>query len=374
MGPDMTRTAVARALGLEDEGDLRLIHSLATHVRSEVVVMSSLAGARVVAKQFRDGDAELRFEAEISALRALKPTAAPIPHLLGEDRDDLLIVMDFVDGPSVEDMIRGSDRDLALRHLVSYARAIRTLHRIGRSVVSNVAQAREGRGHPAMEFWPPFARDARAAVARLTASTDAPSDRLTEEVGEVVERAFQNVGNAATLIQWDNWPGNSVAASDKVILVDLENAMRGDGLLDVSSWHLAFPPAPLRLPLADALPDAVVAAMDQEYQDASGLTVEEQSLAFAMAARMLYELTTPSAPKLVAGTLDPRIQVLYAYRLRRAAATLERAAVLPALGTLMSEVAARVTSGEARVGVYPAFSASSALSDRDSGLAGETAT
>jgi hypothetical protein len=194
----------------------------------------------------------------------------------------------------------------------------------------------------------------------LTAFTGAPSERLTEEVSEVVDCTFANPGEAAALIQWDNWPGNAIAG-DEVTLIDLENAMTGNGLLDASSWHLAFPPAPLRLPLAGAIPDGVIAAMDQEYQKASGLPNDARALAFAIAGRMLFELTAPSAPKLVAGTLDPRIQMLYAYRLSRAADAFERGAVLPALGALMAEVSRRVIPGEPDVPVYPVFSPSARL-------------
>jgi hypothetical protein len=190
--------------------------------------------------------------------------------------------------------------------------------------------------------------------------TGAPSGRLTEEISEVVDRTFANPGEAATLIQWDNWPGNAIAG-DEVTLIDLENAMTGNGLLDASSWHLAFPPAPLRLPLAGAIPDGVIAAMDQEYQKASGLPNDARALAFAIAGRMLFELTAPSAPKLVAGTLDPRIQMLYAYRLSRAADAFERGAVLPALGALMAEVSRRVIPGEPDVPVYPVLSPSARL-------------
>jgi hypothetical protein len=70
-----------------------------------------------------------------------------VPRLLGADRESLVVVMEWLAGPTVEEVIRGTDRHDAERRLVAYARAIglstrkagtlsRKLPRLGRSVAS----------------------------------------------------------------------------------------------------------------------------------------------------------------------------------------------------------------------------------------------
>ena len=59
-------------------------------------------------------------------------------------------------------------------------------------------------------------------------------------------------------------------------------------------------------------------------------------LAFAVADRMPFELTAPSASRLVNGSLDARIRTLCAFRLSRAADLLREAEVLLILATGMA--------------------------------------
>jgi len=333
--------AVGRALQLDAERDLNIERVLATHIRSEVVVIRTRLGERVIAKRFLESDADLRFEAESTALRGLADTAAPVPHFRGEDRKSLVLVMEALDGSTVEDVIRGNDREEAARGLVAYANAIGLLHLVGRDAALAIGRAREERGYDQSRFWPPFARDPRGAAARLAAFTDAPRDPLADEIAYVVARTFEAPGADATLIQWDCWPGNAIGPQDRVVLVDLENSMFGAALVDVSSWHLAFPPAPLVLPLAGLIPDELIRRMDRAYVEASGREITTQDLAPAVASRMLFELTAPSAPKLMSGSLDAGIRALYAFRLMRASELVRQASVLPVLASTMVNIAAK---------------------------------
>ena len=129
-------------------------------------------------------------------------------------------------------------------------------------------------------------------------------------------------------------------------------------LVDVSSWHLSFPAAPLRSPMPAAIPDAIVALMDRAYAQASGREVDSRDLAFGVASRMLFELTASGAQKLMNGTLDDRIRLLYSIRLDKAAELLQRASVLPTLAAAMTTISKKARGGANELPVlapYPAF-------------------
>ena len=333
--------AVARALDLSAEQDLRVERTLPTHVRSEVVAIATPGGRHLIAKQFLDGEAQLRFEAEHTTLSTLAGSLAPIPALRGADSERLVLIVDAIDGPTVEEVLRGGAPGGADRWLVAYARAMGILHSAAAGAVAAIRRVREERGHTESSFWPPFARDVRASAEKLAAFSETPADELAREMAEIVQRTYEAPGADGTLIQWDSWPGNAIAGRDKVVIVDLENSMNGSGLIDVSSWHLAFPAAPLRAPFAGPIPDRLIKQMDGAYEQARGRRTNAANLAFAVACRMLFELTAPSVRRLASGTLDDRIRALYAFRLERAASVLRRAGVLPVLTDAMQSVAAK---------------------------------
>ena len=314
---------------------------------------------RLIAKRFRAGDAELRFEAELTALETLGAgMPAPVARLLGSDRASLLLVMEYVGDRSVEDALQGETREDAERSLVAYASAIGRLHRAGGEAVGTLSQLREVRGYSDSSFWPPFARDAQASG--LAAYASASPELVTSEISEVVAETFADPRGRRTLIQWDSWPGNSIARGEQTFLVDLENSMTGDPFVDVASWHLLFPAAPHRLPLPGVIPLELVQRMDRAYTEASGQKILPRPLAFGIASRMLFEVTAAGAQKLAAGTLDHRIRLLYACRLEKAADVLDRATVLPALMDAMSTMAAKargVDLAGTELAPYPAFRA-----------------
>src|SRR2546428_1866376 len=252
--------AVSRALsrsGSSTSG-LRVAQMLSTHDRSDVAVMTTASQGRLIAKRFRLEDADLRFEGEITAREALEARPlAPVAHLLGSDREALLLVMEYVGDTSVEDLLQGRHREDAERALVGYASAIGRLHRAGSEALGAVRQLREGRGYPDNRFWPPFARDPQASG--LATYTSASAELVTAEINAVVAETFAESHERRTLIQWDNWPGNSIARGEQTFLIDLENTMSGDPFIDVASWHLFFTAAPHRLPLPGGIPAPLVA-------------------------------------------------------------------------------------------------------------------
>jgi len=332
----------SRALGRSgaSASGLRSARTLTTHTRSEVSVLIAASHERLIAKRFREEDAELRFEAEMTALEALDARPlSPLPHLLGSDRESLILVMEYVGDTSVEDLIQGGQARKAESALLGYASAIGRLHRAGSEALGALRLRREASGYLDSRFWPPFARDRRAPA--LATYTSASAELVTSEITAVVAETFADEREGRTLIQWDSWPGNAIARGEQTFLVDLENSMSGDPFIDVASWHLLFPAAPHRLPLPGGIPAQLVTRMDAAYANASGQEIDPRALAFGVASRMLFEVTASGAQKLAVGTLDRRIRLLYACRLETAAELLGRAAVLPALRDAMSAMAAR---------------------------------
>ncbi len=349
------RDIAARAMGV-GESEVQIRRSVPTHVNSEVVLLATSDGD-VIAKQFLGAHADQRFEAELTALEVLGPITPTVARLRGVDRENLVLVTQALDGLAVEEVIRGTDRGLAVQQLVAYARAVGVFQDASRGCSAAIGAVREARGFAPSAFWPPFVRELEAASERLAALSDTPFDLLRREIAEVIERTFEPVEDGP-LIHWDTWPGNAIALRDRVVLVDLENTMRGAGLVDLCSWHLAFPAAPLRLPFAAPLPEQVIAAMDRAYAHATGRPMTVDDLAYASASRMLFELTAPSAWKLTSGTLDDRVRALYMFRLMRAADYLQRAEVLATLAAAMLSVASktrRATHTVEPLQMYPAL-------------------
>ena len=350
--------AVSRALSRSSStSGLSLARTLSTHDRSDVAVLTTASHERFIAKRFRLEDAELRFEAEMTALEALEARPlSPVAHLLGTDRQALVLVMEYVGDTSVEDLLHGGHREEAEQALVGYASAIGRLHRAGSEAIGALRQRREAHGYPDNRFWPAFARDPQASG--LATYTNASPELVTSEIKSVVAKTFADPHERRTLVQWDSWPGNSIVRAEQTVLVDLENSMSGDPFIDVASWHLLFPAAPHRLPLPGGIPAQLVTQMDAAYADASGQEIDLRALAFGVASRMLFEVTASGAQKLAAGTLDPRIRLLYARRLETAAEALRRAAVLPTLTDAMLAMAARargVDLANAELSTYPAL-------------------
>jgi hypothetical protein len=336
---------------------LRIVRMLSTHSRSEVAVLITASNERLIAKRFREEDAELRFDAEMTALEALDARPlSPLAHLLASDRESLILVMEYVGDTSIEDLIQSEQARDAEPALVGYASAIGRLHRAGSEVLGALRLRREAGGYPDNRFWPPFARDRQASG--LSAYASATPEVVTSEVNAVVAETFADAHKGRTLIQWDSWPGNSIARGAQTFLVDLENSMSGDPFIDIASWHLLFPAAPHRLPLPGRIPAQRVTRMDAAYANASGQEIDSRALAFGVASRMLFEVTASGAQKLAAGTLDRSIRLLYACRLEAAVELLGRAAVLPALRDAMSVMAARargVDLAHAEILAYPAL-------------------
>jgi len=343
-------------LRLRPSEDVRVVLTVATGPRSEVKIIRTAAGERFVAKHYVGDDARRRFVAETSVLRMLSEhSRAPVPRLEAVSPDELVIVMREAEGISVENAIRTQERDAGRLVMARYASAIGRLHSLTRGVVNGIASERQQDGFAEKVFLPPFARDPDDAAHRVAQLVGQSSDALVVELRDVIAESFWSA-SANTLIQWDTWPGNAIAASDATTLIDFEDAVRGNALLDVSSWHLAFPAAPLRIPFAAQLPADVMNEMDAAYESAVGRTIDAERLAVAIAGRMLFEVTAPSAPRLFNDLAGTPIAALYLLRVRHAASVLRTADLLPELATVMEQLASLLSRPNgAELEPYDAF-------------------
>ena len=343
-------------LRLRPHEDVRVVLTFATGPRSEVQIIRTAAGKGFVAKQYVGEDARRRFVAEASALRTLSERSdAPVPRLEAISADDLVIVMREAKGVSIENVIRTQERGAGRSAMARYASAIGLLHSVSRGLVDRITNERQQDGFAEEDFLPPFARDPGDAARRVAKLVGRASDALVVELRDVIGESFRSA-SADTLIQWDTWPGNAIATSDAVTIVDFEHGLRGNALLDVSSWHLAFPAAPLRTPFAAQLPADVIDEMDAAYESAVGREINAERLAVVTAGRMLFEVTAPSAPRLLNDLVGTTIVALYLLRARQAASMLRAAELLPELASVMEQLASLLSRQDAeKLGPYYAF-------------------
>jgi hypothetical protein len=321
-----------------------------------VQIIRTADGERFVAKQYVGEDARRRFVAETSVLRTLSDSGTVlVPRLEAMSADDLVIVMREAEGVSVESVIRTQERDAGRLAMTRYAGAIGLLHAVTRGAVDRITSERRQEGFVEEDFLPPFARDPDEAAGRVAKLVGRPSDALVVELRDVIAESFESA-SADTLVQWDTWPGNAIAASDATTLIDFEQGLRGNALLDVSSWHLAFPAAPLRLPFAAQLPADVIDEMDTAYESAVCREIDGDRLAVAIAGRILFEVTAPSAPRLLNDLVGTPIVALYLLRARQAASMLRTADLLPELASVMEQLASLLSRPEAeKLEPYYAF-------------------
>jgi hypothetical protein len=265
--------------------------------------------------------------------------------------------MTYLGDRTVEDCLWVGDRQTAEELLQAYSRTVGLFHRLGREALPAIDAARRSRGYTPDQFWPPFAREDEALKTGYVEHGDAPIESLGPELRRVVAETFWDEATA-TLIQWDCWPGNAMQMRGHTPLIDLENSMQADPLLDVASWHLCFPAAPLRSPWAAALPAHVVTEMDRTYEAATGESIDTRRLALACASRMQFELTASGGRKLISGQLPQRVRLLYAVRLEATAELCRNASVLPTLAASMAAIAAKARGTDlvdAHLNTYPAL-------------------
>ncbi len=202
----------------------------------------------VVLKRRREenfGDWAQGFDAELAALEFLNTMEAPVaPRLLGADPSaGILIMEDLGPGSSLADSLLARDRERAQADLVSYARAVGTMHAwsVSRSREYAAIRARHDRSDESS-----MDPDWIAAIARgkepflaVSAQLGLPTADVDDEIDslEALMGSYGNVG----LVHSDLCPDNTHIARGNCRLIDFEFSGWGPLALDVAYLLAPFP-------------------------------------------------------------------------------------------------------------------------------------
>jgi len=227
---------------------------------SRSVVRRVRAGGRtVIVKEFiAPGDGWVRESAALSVL----PPGAPAPRLIAAgDSPPTVVIEDAGGGASVADALLGTDPEAATRAVLSWARALGTLHRA--TTGSREAFRRALAGRASESTVADDLGDAAAAIA-------AHGPRLGVEVtGEALAelRGLADRAGPAALTPGDACPDNNVVTGDGLVLIDFEAAQ----------WrHLAWDAAYLAVPwpscwCAWRIPSEVAAQAIEAYREVTSV-------------------------------------------------------------------------------------------------------
>ncbi|HEU4325994.1 MAG TPA: hypothetical protein VFS21_22840 [Roseiflexaceae bacterium] len=266
-----TRLIVAEAAALLRQarpGDWRLADPLLLSDRGRNWVLRCRVEpacdghSTVIVKQRRpDADARLlQTEWACLALLADLPGAGGLaPGLLaGDPQRGLLVLADLGDGGTLDDVLRGRDRDLLDRSLATLARSTARLHTLthdretafdalcrrvpGLDTLARLAEA---------ERW-------RAALPRALAWLDAlglaaPPD-LTATI-DYLANLYVNPADMLALSHGDPAPSNNRLIGNGVALLDFEYGAFRHALYDITAWHILCP-----------LPSPCVDLVSREFQ------------------------------------------------------------------------------------------------------------
>jgi hypothetical protein len=190
------------------------------------------------------GDRARGFDAELAALEFLNTMETAIaPRLFGADASaGILIMEDLGPGSSLADSLLARDRDRARADLVSYARAVGSMHAwsAGRSREYAEIRARHGQsGSPMDPDW-------IAAIARGTAPFLAVSSQLglpTTGVTDEIDSLGPLMGSSGHvgLVHSDLCPDNTHIIDGNCRLIDFETSGWGPAAMDVAYLLAPFP-------------------------------------------------------------------------------------------------------------------------------------
>ncbi len=265
-----TRSLVVRA---------RVVAGLTTDRLDTTRAAAHAPGSTVVVKRFLDGPGAhgLPFEHEVAGLLTLDRT----PVLLAVDEAHRLLVMsDVGDGPTLADLLLGTDRDAAWQGALSWATALGELAGASGQHVERFSSELAARG--VVRGWDLDA-DARAGVHRLVGALPTPTDLARDPLDATLAFLHDDLealaslrapGSAVVVSPGDTCPDNAVLTPAGWVFLDLEDTTAHPPALDAAytlmpfstCWCVFDPPPGLTDELLAAfttglgrhLPDAVV--------------------------------------------------------------------------------------------------------------------
>jgi aminoglycoside/choline kinase family phosphotransferase len=193
------------------------------------------------------GDRARGFDAELSALELLNAMETAIaPRLYGADASaGILIMEDLGPGSSLADSLLGSDRDRdrAAADLVSYARAMATMHAWSVSRSREYAEIRI-RHAPSAEArmdpdWIAFLAKGKAPFLAVSAQLGLPTAGVEDEIDSL--GALMAGSGYVGLVHSDLCPDNTHIVNGNCRLIDFETSGWGPMALDVAYLLAPFP-------------------------------------------------------------------------------------------------------------------------------------
>jgi hypothetical protein len=182
------------------------------------------------------------------------------------------VTEDLGTGPSLDDLLAGSDRTAATAGLVAWARALGELHAATAGLAGEYARLRDGLGSPmpAEHRISLVERPVDAAWTTVAANAGVP---VTAAVRADVERlllSLREPGSLLALSNGDTCPYNSRLLPDGVRFFDFELAGFRHCLLDAAYLRVPFPSC-YRW---GRLPEPVLAEAESAYRSAMALDDE----------------------------------------------------------------------------------------------------
>jgi Ser/Thr protein kinase RdoA (MazF antagonist) len=229
-------------------------------------------GGSVVLKRRREdnfGGRNRAFGAEVAALDFLNGMdTAVAPRLLGADGDaEILIMEDLGAGSSLAHSLLARDRHRAEEDLVSFARALATMHSwsIGRSAEFAGLRACHAPGEALEPDWMGGIARGRESFPALLARLGMPDGGTRDEIESIGELLR---GAGVGLVHSDPCPDNTHIADGACRIFDFETSGWGPVALDTayllapfpSCWCFASLPRDTAGPAVRAYRDAVAAA------------------------------------------------------------------------------------------------------------------
>jgi aminoglycoside/choline kinase family phosphotransferase len=242
-------------------------HIVRLHIRDD--------GRGMVLKRQREenfGDRARGFEAELAALEFLNAMETPVaPRLFGADAvAGILIMEDLGPGSSLADSLLASDRERAQADLVSYARAMATMHAwsVGRSREYAQIRSRHARSpEDAIDpDWIPANARGKGGFLELAAKLGLAIEGVAEEIDSL--GPLMGSCGPVGLVHSDLCPDNTHIVDGDCRLIDFETSGWGPIALDVayllapfpSCWCFASLPAQAADPALRAYRDQVTSA------------------------------------------------------------------------------------------------------------------
>jgi Ser/Thr protein kinase RdoA (MazF antagonist) len=238
------------------------------------------------------GERSRGFDAELAALEFLNTMEARVaPQLFGADLSaGILIMEDLGPGSSLADSLLARDRDRAEADLVSYARAVATMHAwsISRSREYAEIRTRHGQTEPSMDpDWIDAIARRKAPFLAVSAQLGLPIAGVEEEIDSL--GALMGGSGYIGLVHSDLCPDNTHIVGGNCRLIDFETSGWGPIALDVAYLLAPFPSCWCFASLpAEAAGPALLAYRDQVTNAGIDLGADwETALAAALAGSVV---------------------------------------------------------------------------------------